>query len=326
MKALRLQKKDFVQVAGPDCKTFLQGQVSCNMELLSPSQSLTGVLCNLKGRVIADFRAIEVNGGVWLQTENGMGQPLIDVLSKYAVFSKVEISLLTGAGFTAGVFGESAGQGLATLTPIPEDAVPSQQNQAWLNEDFAVVRLPVGSNSGERFEVIALKDTGESLIEELVIQAEPATKAQWLRLDIEAGVIHVQPQESEQYTPQLLNYDVSGVIDFKKGCYTGQEIVARMFYRSTAKKRLALLEGNVHISATHKLSYSEKGKQHSAEILRYDNGTEKQSSAVALSIVGTEALASELAPQLILEMDDGSTQAVNNEDSSLKFLTLPYTK
>jgi folate-binding protein YgfZ len=63
-------------------------------------------------------------------------------------------------------------------------------------------------------------------------------ESSWRLADIRSGIAHIRPGQQELYTPQLLNYDVSGVIDFKKGCYTGQEVVARMYYRAEAKKRL----------------------------------------------------------------------------------------
>lgn len=323
MKALRLHHNDFVQVAGPDSKIFLQGQVSCNMELLNPGQSLTGVLCNLKGRVIADFRALEVNSDVWLQTEKGMGQILIDVLSKYSVFSKVEISLLTEIATSVGVFGNQTKQNLSPLL----GALPDQINASAINEDLAVIQLPTGANDvDDRFEIIPLQASGAARLEKLLELASPASEAQWRRLDIEAGIIHVQNPDSELHTPQLLNYDISGVIDFKKGCYTGQEIVARMFYRSTAKKRLFLLGGPVAITPQHRVRYWEKGKSHSAEILRYNNADDNGGSTVLLVIMGTEANDPQWPPQLSLETESSDLQPSNNTDSSLQFLTLPYTE
>jgi folate-binding protein YgfZ len=67
---------------------------------------------------------------------------------------------------------------------------------------------------------------------------EPVPESMWTAADIRTGQAHPDLSQSEVFTPQLLNYDINGAIDFKKGCYTGQEIVARMFYKSDAKRRL----------------------------------------------------------------------------------------
>jgi len=66
----------------------------------------------------------------------------------------------------------------------------------------------------------------------------------WQLAEIRDGIVHINPEQSEIYTPQLLNYDTNGIIDFKKGCYTGQEVVARMHYRAEAKRRLYHLKAD----------------------------------------------------------------------------------
>jgi folate-binding protein YgfZ len=82
-----------------------------------------------------------------------------------------------------------------------------------------------------------------------VVTIAVATQDEWTRIEILSGVIHITPALSEDYTPAQLNYDISGVVDFKKGCYTGQEIVARVFYRSTPKKRLYPLSADAQLAS-----------------------------------------------------------------------------
>jgi folate-binding protein YgfZ len=327
MKALPLSHNDFVQVIGPDSKKFLQGQVSCNMDLLSADKSLSGVLCNLKGRAIADFRAIQAGDAIWLQTETGMGQPLINVLAKYIVFSKAEISLVSQAGKVIGLFGEDENESLAGLF----GKLPMPDNSAVCREDYIAVRLPARQS---RYQIVSLNEKGETLLTKTLEQMEPATLAEWEMLDIEMGIVHIHQDDSEQYTPQLLNYDISGAIDFKKGCYTGQEIVARMFYRSTAKKRLYLLSSPIKINATDTISYSEAGVEKTADILRFANNSDSSGTSLILAILGTQAIDSESAPRLTHTSTAGSvdsfidptTAPTINSESFLNFLTLPYTK
>lgn len=332
MKALPLSHNDFVQVVGPDSKKFLQGQVSCNMDLLSPEKSLNGVLCNLKGRVIADFRAIQAGDAIWLQTETGMGPHLIDVLAKYVVFSKAEISLISLAGRVVGLFGEDGDEAFESLlSDLPLGSISDQDNGAACQEDCIVIKLP---SAQSRYQIVSLDQNGEALLAKILKQAEPATEAEWEMLDIEMGIVHIHQQDSEQFTPQLLNYDVSGVIDFKKGCYTGQEIVARMFYRSTAKKRLHLLSSPTPVSATDRIIYSEAGVEKTADILRSARDSDSLGTSLILAILGTQAVDSESPPRLSIASTagaidatlDSATAPTINSESFLKFLTLPYTE
>ena len=323
MKALPLIHNDYVQVTGTDSKKFLQGQVSCNMDLLSVDKSLSGVLCNLKGRAIADFRAIQAGDAIWLQTETGMGQSLIDVLAKYIVFSKAEISLVSLAGKVIGLFGEDENESLAG----PFGDLPIKDNSAVCREDYIAIRLPAHQS---RYQIVSLTENGETLLARTLEQAKPATVAQWEMLDIEMGIVVILPHDSEQFTPQLLNYDISGAIDFKKGCYTGQEIVARMFYRSTAKKRLYLLSSSLRIDITDTVTYSEEGKEKTADILRFANDSDSSGTSLILAILGTQAINSESPPRLThagtADSAAGPATPTINSESFLNFLTLPYTK
>jgi len=324
MKALPLNHNDFVQILGPDCKKFLQGQVSCNIDLLSRDKSLRGVLCNLKGRVIADFRAIQAGEAIWLQTEAGMGQQLIDVLSKYAVFSKVEISLVSLTGKIIGLFHEREIEPFANLPePPPLADLPADDDAVVSGDDCIVIKLPAVKS---KYQVISLNTKGDALLAKVLELAETATEAEWAMLDIEIGILHINEQDSEQFTPQLLNYDISGVIDFKKGCYTGQEIVARMFYRSTAKKRLQLLSSPLKADAADTIIYSEAGAEKTTGILRIANVPDSTEGSLILAILGMQAIDSLSPPRLLKAVPIEAIEPAINSESFLQFLTLPYIK
>jgi len=240
-----LDSYEFIRISGADSKSFLQGQLSCNTDLLCAGRSLSGALCNLKGRVIADFRLVEIGEDIIMQCASGMAGKIHATLSKYAVFSKVELEPLSGESSSTpqalGCMGDSIDAALSLL----QLELPDSLDEVSQNADCSVIRLP---GSATRVELWFPNLTAKSAFlarADLSINNELQA---WYRAEIEAGIIHVTPQLSEEYTPQLLNYDISGLIDFKKGCYTGQEIVARMFYRGTAKKRLFLADSSHTIS------------------------------------------------------------------------------
>ena len=262
-----LQNYEFIRISGADRISFLQGQLSCNTDLLCAGRSLPGALCNLKGRVIADFRLVEHNEDIIMQCAAGMADKIHATLSKYAVFSKVELSQLQGKDNSAPVALGIIGRGIFEALSILSLDLPKSNDGVSTSATSKVVRV---SGLSERVEIwMHTKAAAEQLLatleEEKIDDIEP-----WLRADIEAGIVHVTPNLSEEFTPQLLNYDLSGLIDFKKGCYTGQEIVARMFYRGTAKRRLQLASSSQSISKSSKV-VARASEDSGEDILAFSN-------------------------------------------------------
>ena len=262
-----LQNYEFIRISGADRISFLQGQLSCNTDLLCAGRSLPGALCNLKGRVIADFRLVEHNEDIIMQCAAGMADKIHATLSKYAVFSKVELSQLQGKDNSAPVALGIIGRGIFEALSILNLDLPKSNDGVSSSATSKVVRV---SGLSERVEIwMHTKAAAEQLLatleEEKIDDIEP-----WLRADIEAGIVHVTPNLSEEFTPQLLNYDLSGLIDFKKGCYTGQEIVARMFYRGTAKRRLQLASSSQSISKSSKV-VARASEDSGEDILAFSN-------------------------------------------------------
>ncbi|MEX0618697.1 MAG: hypothetical protein WDZ76_05700 [Pseudohongiellaceae bacterium] len=229
---IELNDFDLLTVSGSDRIPFLQGQVSCDMQALTPTRSLVGAYCNLQGRVIADFRVFAHDDCCRLVFSPGMGSVVKKLLDKYIVFSKAEMTLDAGRFERLGLVGDEAGPLVKSLY----NEVPGAEGDVLNSDGDLIIRLP---GAVPRFELWIDSNANRSgQIEALRHDTLAGNSDDWLRQDIAAGIVHVDMQRSEQFTPQLLNYDIAGVINFKKGCYTGQEIVARMFYRGKAKKRL----------------------------------------------------------------------------------------
>ncbi len=280
MLVFDLPDHEFVEVAGPDAHKFLQGQVSCNLELLSDTRSLAGAICNLKGRAIADFQLLWTGEACLLQTSRGMADKIVATLSRYAVFSKVELRRIQPP-LALGILDREADADLRRLFPEPL----VENNQCAASGGLRLLRLP-----GGRFELWCLDDAAAAAARELFGAWEPVPVADWVAAEIEAGVVHIGPAISEKYTPQLLNYDLSGVIDFNKGCYTGQEVVARMHFRGKPKKRMFLFRGEQAFSVASRICQpTEEEPQRGEPLLAHANRAD--GSNLALAVAGIDAVA-----------------------------------
>ena len=280
MAVYALPEHEFIQVDGADARKFLQGQVSCNVDLLSETRSLPGAVCNLKGRVIADFRLVQFGDSCLMQTARGMAGKIIDTLSRYAVFSKVELRWIEPP-LVLGILGGGFEAALSRLFPMP----PAVINESAASNQMCLLRLP-----GKRQELWCLDETAISPLRELLGEWRSGPGREWLAAEIEAGVVHIGPACSEQYTPQLLNYDISGVINFSKGCYTGQEVVARMHFRGKPKKRMFLFSGEAEFAEdSHISDQAGTDSKRGEPVLAYVN--RGKGGNIALAVANIEAVA-----------------------------------
>ncbi|MBM87064.1 MAG: hypothetical protein CMQ41_01670 [Gammaproteobacteria bacterium] len=306
MKVTRLNNAEFVRVSGPDAMEFLQGQLTCDMKKLSTSISLTGAICNLKGRVIANFQIALDGKDILLRTSIGMADQIIGTLIKYAVFSKVELSKDERVLCSFGLLGSGSREFLAQHFT---DLTKEMANCCSSSEGICI-QLP---SEHCRFELWCTDSALKKTLEEKISAKDITT--QWHREDILAGIVHIGCDTSERYTPQLLNYDISGVIDFNKGCYTGQEIVARMYYRGSLKKRLYLLASDFPVEQGANLLERRDNNVSTAEVLSFCNSSlDAPNQSLLLAILNAEAV------------DDKAEFVMSNKpDSVLKIQSLSYT-
>lgn len=225
-----LNNFDLIAVAGEDAAKFLQGQLTCDIDTVSATQSAQGAYCDINGRVIADMRVIAVDSRYFLLSARGMGYAIKKILEKYIVFSKASLISLTQSWERFGVYGPSATETVRGLF----GAIPEQKNAVLQRSNCLVIRLP---DAQPRYEILISSDN-DDIREQLEDLGITDDLEEWELAEIRQGTVHITPDTQDSYTPQLLNYDTTGVINFKKGCFPGQEIVARMHYRAQAKKRL----------------------------------------------------------------------------------------
>ncbi len=204
MLLVPLEEETVFEIAGPDAERYLQGQTTCDVAALSLGQATMGALCDLKGRVEATFYLYrEEEERFWLVVPSRMAEPVLARLQRYRLRSRVDFARSGPRSF--GLFG------------TPPEGVP-----AW--------KTPFGASR--------LLAVPEALFPALAEQIHLKPESFWRLREIEAGVPTILPETASAFLPQMLDLDRLGAVSFAKGCYLGQEVVARAQFRGEVKRRL----------------------------------------------------------------------------------------
>lgn len=232
---MSLEEWALVNATGADRVSYLQGQVTLDVAALAADQHRPAAHCDAKGKMWSNLRLFHRADALAFIERRSLRDSQLAELKKYAVFSKVsllpddEAVLLGVAGFQA----RSALKDQFTALPDAETPVVQDGDSTLLWFD-----LPA-----ERFLLVTSAEKAESLRAALAESAQLNNSSQWLALDIEAGFPVIDAETSAQLIPQATNLQALDAISFRKGCYTGQEMVARAKFRGANKRALYWLAG-----------------------------------------------------------------------------------
>jgi tRNA-modifying protein YgfZ len=208
-----------IRLTGSDSRSFLQGQLSQDLNRLTPQHMLLASCNSAQGRAQAVLRVIERDDGLFLILPASLCEPTLTRLRKYVLRAKTKIEMVSGDWTLY-----SATQADLATHRLP---TPEQLNDHIVHDDRSLICWP--DTTTERYLVM---QSGQS--EQLTQSGDDA----WLLADIRAGLPQVFPETVERFVAQMLNLDLLDGISFKKGCYTGQEIIARMHFRNTVSRRM----------------------------------------------------------------------------------------
>lgn len=233
---ISLEDWALVTLTGIDTIKYMQGQLTCNLATLGKNKYSFAAHCNAKGKTLSNLCIFHLReGGMSFIERRSVRDNQLTELKKYAVFSKITItaddqSMLIGV---AGKQARSALNKIFDILPDTKRIVIHYHNATLLH-----FRLPA-----ERFLLITNKATLDNLLHKLEGQVQINDSCQWLALDIEAGYPLIDAATSGKFIPQAINMQALNGICFNKGCYSGQEIVARAQYRTANKRALYWLVG-----------------------------------------------------------------------------------
>lgn len=218
-----------IQARGDDALTFLHNLLSNDVSNLGENYLRRAGFCTPKGRMLADFLLWrDAGGGITLQLSADLLTAILKKLSMYILRSKVKLCDASESLARIGIAGPQAGDFLQQLS-LPQP--PAMQQQVF--EDGTVLGLGT-----QRFEIVFDADKASALWKALSANARPIGIAAWRGLDILAGNPLITAATMEEFVPQMVNYELIGGVSFKKGCYPGQEIVARTEHLGKIKRRM----------------------------------------------------------------------------------------
>lgn len=220
-----------LRVSGADAALFLQGQTTSDVLALPPDHAGYGALCTPKGRVIANFRLLRSGRGFYLLLPAELAEIIRKRLQTYVLRSKVVVEDLTADYGAIGLLGA----GLESLADGCGVNIPAAPGSCQDQPDALSLRLSDGTG---RCLIASRTAVIPRLLECLSEKLGRVDSELWRLADIRAGIPEVVAGTREEFLPQMLNLDLLGGIGFKKGCYTGQEIVTRTHYLGQLKRRM----------------------------------------------------------------------------------------
>lgn len=276
-----LSQWELLSVKGIDASKFLQGQISCDVSLVTKDQSQLAACVNLKGRIITNFIVHQMSEQHFvLLCPPHTAEITSKTLKKYAIFSKVSINTENDLALAAG---QNINADLSQLQTL---------NVSALNFQFYL-----GSISEMQSLWLSSQTLGLSLHSQFFDYQV-----------IQHALAFISPPCSEIFTPQEINFELVNGISFKKGCYTGQEVVARLHYRGKAKRRCYIAELHLvdksDISASSEIKDTlNKSQGHMLQSLRLEAVS---FSLISLSIQSFDAFQQDAASNALHIVDNKS--------------------
>ncbi len=222
-----------LKLSGADAFNFLQGQVTNDIKQLNGDSAHYTGYCTPKGRMLALFLALSQQEQIYLQMPIALIETTAKRLKMYVMRSKVEVQDVSDSMIRIGLSGVNAQTLLSTLF----EKLPQNDYELLSLEKASILKLP---SQYARYEIFANLQNAQEIWTALSLQSKVTNANHWEWLEIQAGIPDVKLETQEEFIPQMLNLDLLGGINFKKGCYTGQEIIARTHYLGSIKRRTYL--------------------------------------------------------------------------------------
>ena len=220
-----------IAVHGEDAANFMQGQFCNDVRSVDGSHSQINGYCSPKGRLLSLFRIFRIEDTFYLLMPAELLESTIKRMKMFVLISKVKLDDAGNTMIRMGLSGPNAEKNLKDIL----GKIPENVNEAIHVKGHTVLRI---AGPCPRFIIVGDRELIEKTWSALDVHAAPVGVSPWRLLDVIAGIPEIYTGTIESFVPQMVNMQAIDGLSFKKGCYTGQEIVARMQYLGTLKRRM----------------------------------------------------------------------------------------
>lgn len=234
-----------IRAQGEDAASFLHGQLTQDFALLKPGQARLAAFCSAKGRMQASFVALRLDPqDIALVMSRDLLAPTLKRLSMFVLRAKVKLSDASDTLMLRGLAGEAARLADGSAVPPWTDLAQGPAHRVGLypadGQPRALWLAPPGTD-----------EPSGAVLE----------SARWQWGEVRSGIATVSAPVADAFVPQMLNYESVGGVNFKKGCYPGQEVVARSQFRGTLKRRATLAHADAALQAGMEVFHADDAAQ-----------------------------------------------------------------
>ena len=226
-----------IEVSGENSAEFLHNQLSNDVQHLDTDETRFAAYCSPKGRMLASLLFWKTDSSIFLQISSTLQEAVQKRLQMFVMRAKVKLLNVTDEYVSIGLGGANAGQTLQRWFPQLPEIV-----NAKIDSDCGSLIRAADAFGHARYQWIIRQDLLDTIWPELEAKLSHVGNTVWRRAEILAGIAHITKITQEQFVPQMVNFELIGGVNFKKGCYPGQEIVARSQYLGKLKRRMFIAE------------------------------------------------------------------------------------
>lgn len=237
--ALVLLPYSVIKISGIDANKFLQGQLSCEVDEINQEEISFGAYCNIKGRVLAFFKTFKIKDDYFLLFPTELLLVVQQELKKYGAFSKVEISNLER--FVIGLIGKERDLKNIIVKNFPEISTTNSPNKVTFTKEMQIIiNQNFIDSEHSALQIIVTAKTAKSMLKNLTANEFIAHHNLWELFSVKSLSPEIYSSTCEQILPHHINLPEIGAVSFNKGCYRGQEVIARMQHLGKIKRKLYL--------------------------------------------------------------------------------------
>ncbi len=301
-----LSHYSLLEASGDDVVEFLQGQLTNDIKLVTENIGQLSAYCNPKGRILANFRIFKRDDDYYMRLRSDITEATLKRLRMFIMRSKVELIDKSDELCRMGIAGANATKHLSSLfNKLPENA-----DESSTENDITIIMLP---GTLPQYEAHGPFEKIKNLWEKLKSDASMIGENSWNILTIRAAIPEIVSETVEAFVPQMVNLQAINSLSFTKGCYPGQEVVARMHYLGKLKRRLFIgtVKGDTLPISGQSIMTGNENEEKAGQIVTASWSKDKNIEILAvLQIEKAEKEA------LHIESDTGST---------IELLDLPYS-